>query len=598
MSISLETYAAFLETLPQAAVVVDPGARIKLINAKARALLRAPTSLEGLRLTLGKGGPACTLRRFDGTAVTLAVSLAPLDLGGQPLSLAVLSTAHDDERLRQVVRLGNIGIFDIDYTTGAMYWSPEQRALYGFDPLEPVSIEKHLAVVDPEDRPRVTQAVLRSQDPSGDGLFVTEYRFRRRDGEVRWVSSRGITFFDDSTPRRAIRSVGAELDITAQRTLEAQLRHSQKMEAVGRLAGGVAHDFNNLLTVINSNAELLLEDPLLAPALAEDVEMIRSAGQSAAGLTRQLLAFSRKQVLQPVVLELGTLVRDIEKMLRRVIGEDVSLEAHCAPGLWNTRVDRGQMEQVLVNLAVNARDAMPGGGRLTLETGNVVLDEEYAAQHAEVKPGEYAMLAVTDNGTGIPPEVLPKIFEPFFSTKGAQGTGLGLATVYGIVKQSGGHVNVYSEPGHGTTFKLYFPRELGDAPEAPPPPKSTRAAPPSNVLVVEDSEGIRALVNKLLTARGHTVLVAANSADALKLVEAHQGPLHLMITDVVLPGLSGRELATELRKTRPSLQVLFMSGYTENSIVHHGVLEPGLDFIAKPFTFEEFGRKVDELLLR
>ncbi|MFZ5445466.1 MAG: PAS domain S-box protein [Myxococcota bacterium] len=386
-------------------------------------------------------------------------------------------------------------------------------------------------------------------------------------------------------------------DVSRQRALEAQLRQSQKMEAVGRLAGGVAHDFNNLLTVINANCELLLGEPEFPPPLREDLQMVHAAGTSAAQLTRQLLAFSRKQVLQPVTLDLNALMGNVEKMLRRVIGEDIELVTHRAPDLWSTRVDRAQMEQVLVNLAVNARDAMPDGGKLTLETGNVTLDAEYASRHAEVAPGEYVMLAVTDNG--IPREMLHKVFEPFFSTKGARGTGLGLSTVYGIVKQSGGNVNVYSEPGKGTTFRIYLPRDVAQ----PGAPQTTTPAPrapvePATVLVVEDSEGVRELVRKFLEGRGHTVLCAANGEDALRLAEERHAPLELLVTDVVMPGMGGRQLADELRRTHPRLEVLYMSGYTENAIVHHGVLDAGLDFIAKPFAIDAFAAQVDALLRR
>ncbi|MFZ5443357.1 MAG: ATP-binding protein [Myxococcota bacterium] len=388
-------------------------------------------------------------------------------------------------------------------------------------------------------------------------------------------------------------------DVSHQRALEAQLRQSQKMEAVGRLAGGVAHDFNNLLTVINANCELLLGEPDFPAALREDVQMVHAAGTSAAQLTRQLLAFSRKQVMQPVTLDLNALMGNVEKMLRRVIGEDIELVTHRAPDLWATRVDRSQMEQVLVNLAVNARDAMANGGKLTLETGNVTLDAEYAANHPEVTPGEYVLLAVTDNGTGIPRELLHKVFEPFFSTKGTRGTGLGLSMVYGIVKQSGGHVNVYSEVGRGTSFKLYLPRDRAQpAPPRAPPTRTRASVEPATVLVVEDSEGVRELVRRFLEGRGHTVLTAANAEDALQLVEHHHGPLELLITDVVMSGMGGRQLADAVLRVRPSLEVLFMSGYTENAIVHHGVLDAGLDFIAKPFAIDAFAEQVDALLRR
>lgn len=325
--------------------------------------------------------------------------------------------------------------------------------------------------------------------------------------------------------------------------------------------------------------------------------MILDAGRSAGSLTRQLLAFSRKQVLQPTSLDLNELVASVEKMLTRVIGEDVELHTHRAEGLWPTRVDRGQMEQVLVNLAVNARDAMPRGGKLSIETGNVVLDEEYARGHPGVTPGEYVLLAVTDDGEGMPPQVLQRCFEPFFSTKGARGTGLGLATVYGIIHQSAGHVQVASEPGRGSTFKLYLPRDRDAGSMAALTTLApVRAAARATILVVEDSEGVRELIRRFLERRGHRVLTAARPGEALALGRLHAPDL--LVTDVVLPGMSGRELAEELQVRQPSLRVLFMSGYTENAILHHGVLDAGLDFIAKPFAIDAFSGKIDELLSR
>ena len=425
---------------------------------------------------------------------------------------------------------------------------------------------------------------------------------RRKDGEHFWVEV-GLSA---STIGGADRVLAAVRDISERRRaeeerrkLQDQLLQSQKMEAVGRLAGGVAHDFNNLLTVINGTSELLLGDPALAPALRDDVVTVQQAGKSAAALTQQLLAFSRKQVLQPVTLDLNALVGRTERMLRRVIGEDIDLVTHLGKELWPVRADPGQLEQVILNLSVNSRDAMPGGGKLTLETGNVVLDQEYASRHAEVHPGNYVLLAVSDSGVGMEAETLARVFEPFFSTKGQLGTGLGLSTVYGIVRQSEGHIQAYSEPSHGTTFKVYFPAQSGgEGVEAPPPthrPVQTRAR---TVLLVEDSDGVRSLVARVLARGGHEVLQARDAAEALALAAASARPIHLLVTDVVMPGMTGRDLADRFRQARPGTAVLFMSGYTENAIVHRGVLDAGVDFLAKPFTLDALARKVDEILLR
>jgi len=385
----------------------------------------------------------------------------------------------------------------------------------------------------------------------------------------------------------------------ALRRSEEQFRQAQKMEAVGRLAGGIAHDFNNLLTVIGGHSDLLLGRLHEADPIRKEIEQIRKAGERAASLTRQLLAFSRRQVLQPRVLDLNRVVAEMDKMMRRLIGEDVELVLTTHRGLAHVKADPGQIEQVIMNLAVNARDAMPHGGKLTIETMNVDLDEAFARRHPPTQPGRYVMLAVSDTGQGMDEEVRSHLFEPFFTTKGlGKGTGLGLATVYGIVKQSGGYVWAFSEPGQGASFKIYLP----PVDEAVAAAEHKADVGPLNgtetILLVEDEPVVRALARDILQMRGYTILEALDVNDARRICETHPDPIHLMLTDVVMPQMSGRALADSLTGFRPSMRVLYMSGYTDDAIVQHGVLNPGTPFLQKPFTPGNLARKVREVLDR
>jgi PAS domain S-box-containing protein len=387
-------------------------------------------------------------------------------------------------------------------------------------------------------------------------------------------------------------------DLTEQRRLQEQLVQSQKMEAVGRLAGGIAHDFNNLLTVITSYSDLLLEDLAPTDPKREDVEQVRHAADGAAALTRQLLAFSRQQVLAPRVVNLSAVVQGVEKMLRRVIGEDVDLVTSLDPDVGSVKADVGQLEQVLMNLAVNARDAMPAGGQVMLETANIEYDPDYARDEAAGPARRFVMLAVSDTGIGMDEATKARIFEPFFTTKGpGKGTGLGLATVYGIVQQSGGYIWVYSELGRGTTFKIYLP-EVDAPPEAAAVAASELPRGTETVLLVEDSEAVRAVARQVLERQGYTVLEAPRGDVALALAAAHDGPIHLLLTDVVMPGLSGRQVADQLTELRPDMQVLYASGYTDDAVVRHGVLEAGIAYLQKPFTTATLTRKVRETLDR
>ncbi|MBI5502764.1 MAG: PAS domain S-box protein [Deltaproteobacteria bacterium] len=421
--------------------------------------------------------------------------------------------------------------------------------------------------------------------------------------EAEGLRADGSTFLGELTGRalpyggRSVR-VTAVRDVTERRRLEERLREAQKMEAVGRLAGGIAHDFNNLLTAITGHGAFLLGAlPAEHPARSE-VEAIRGAADRAATLTRRLLAFGRRQVLELRVVSLADVLGGVEKTLHRVLGEDIDLRVVHAPDTGNVRVDVAQMEQVLLNLALNAREAMPRGGRLMLETANAELDASYVETHPEATAGSHVMLSVGDSGVGMPPEVLARMFEPFFTTKDG-GTGLGLPMVHGIIRQFGGHAQVYSEVGRGTTVKLYLPRVKAAAEPAragPPVAEGEWPTGSETVLVVEDNELVRGLAVRVLRTQGYVVLDAPHPDAALRLAAAHAGDIHLLLTDVVMPGHSGRELAAVLCAARPALRVLYMSGYTDNVIAHHGVLEPGTPFLEKPFTPQALARKVRAVL--
>ena len=387
-------------------------------------------------------------------------------------------------------------------------------------------------------------------------------------------------------------------DVSEQRRLQAQLIQSVKMEAVGRLAGGVAHDFNNLLTAILGSAELMLESLPAQDPLRIEAEEVLLAATRAADLTHQLLAFSRQQVLAPKILDVNDVVESMTRLLQRLIGEDIDLRTALAPDVGTVRADAGQLEQVIVNLVVNARDAMPQGGTLTIETANAEIDPDYAQEHGvATAAGPCVMVAVTDTGAGMDARTQARLFEPFFTTKATgKGTGLGLATVYGIVKQSGGFVWVYSELGQGTTFKVYLPMVEGLAEPVRPPQEPASLRGTETVLVVEDQDEVRGLIRKVLESRGYTVLVAAAGANALTMAAEHDGEIQLLVTDVIMPKMSGPEVAKGLTQQRPGIKVLYVSGYTDNAIVHRGVLAPDVAFLQKPFTPDALARKVRAVL--
>jgi PAS domain S-box-containing protein len=506
---------------------------------------------------------------------------------------------QSEERLRQAVRVSHIGIFDHDHLTETVYWSPEERAIHGWKAERAPTLSEFEGMLHPEDRERIAAAIRRAHDPAGDGVFDVEQRIIRPGGEVRWLVTRSQTYFEgEGDARHPVRTVGAVLDATEWKRLEEQFRQAQKMEAVGQLAGGVAHDFNNLLTVINGLSELAFHRMRQDDPSRELIAEVLKAGERAGALTRQLLGFSRKQVLQPQVLDVNVLLGELSKMLLRLLGEDIGirLEADAASGL--VKVDRGQFEQAVINLAVNARDAMPAGGRLTIETRNAELDEAHVGQHPDARPGRYVLVAVSDTGHGMDPATQARIFEPFFTTKASgRGTGLGLAMVHGFVKQSGGHIEVESEVGRGTTFKVYLPR----TDETVTSDRSSQdfAMLPGGtetILLVEDQDAVRIFARHVLRAGGYTVLEARDGEEALRVAQQCQGPIHLLMTDVIMPRMSGPQLAELLARDRPELRILFVSGYADEAMTRFGVPEKGSAFLQKPFNTARLARKIREVL--
>lgn len=447
----------------------------------------------------------------------------------------------------------------------------------------------------PEDRePTMTKwsAAVQRHSP-----FDTEYRVRRADGQYRHFAVRGVPVDDEDGEIREW--VGACTDITERKRLEEQYQQAQKMEAVGCLAGGVAHDFNNLLTVINGYGDLLLGELNPGDPIRDKLAEIRKAGDRAADLTQQLLAFSRRQIVQPKVLDLNQAVHYVENMLRRVLGEDVELATLLDPGLGKIRCDAGQLTQVLMNLAVNARDAMPKGGHLFIQTANINFDESCGSEYHQIKPGPYVQLSISDSGIGMDEATKARIFEPFFTTKQpGEGTGLGLATVYGIVTQAGGSISVYSEVGHGTIFKIVFPRvdEVLHAEETQADTAAMSLRGKETILLAEDQAELRKLAEVILQSYGYKVLEAANGPEALLKSHNYTEPIHLLLTDVILPGMSGRELAEQLTPLRPHMKVLYMSGYAANIIAQRGILDEGVEYLSKPFAPGDLAQKVRRVL--
>lgn len=555
-------------------------------------------------------------RRADGTyAEVLDRGYIVRNVRGQALRLISAMTdttairkAHaalqeSEARVRTVLESSLDAIIGMDENGTVTDWNPCAETMFGWSRDEALGRALAETIIPPDQREAHRSGLRRFTETGEWPMFNLrrETTAWRRDGaefpvEVSIVPLKEVAahrfywFVVDISERRA-----AE---TKLQQTEEQLRQAQKMEAIGQLAGGVAHDFNNLLTVITGYTDLLMSDlPAGAPTLA-DLEEIRKAAERASWLTRQLLAFSRRQILAPQVLDLNVLLGHFEKMLRRLIGEDVALQTELAPALARIKADPGQLEQIIMNLVVNARNAMPTGGHLTIETDTVLLDDSYPKKSVEVPPGRYVLLAVSDTGCGMDAETQKRIFEPFFTTKEAgKGTGLGLSTVYGIVKQSNGFIWVYSEPGRGTTFKIYLPAVDEDVPAA-----KTKSRPVQQrigletILLVEDAASILALTKKVLELSGYTVLAAGNLDEALTMAEAHNWAMHLLLTDVIMPGGSGPDVADRLKERCPALKVLYMSGYTGTALAHQGILKSGSPLLQKPYSLDALRQKVREVL--
>jgi signal transduction histidine kinase/ActR/RegA family two-component response regulator len=499
-----------------------------------------------------------------------------------------------ERNLDEVEQIARVGSWTLDPATGEATWSTQMYRILGRDSNgPPVGLAEISRLFTPDSVTRVSAAVERAVK-TGES-WHTDLEIVRPDGGRAWVVSHGIA--ERGASGAVVRIHGTMQDVTAQRRLEQQLQQAQRLEAVGQLAGGIAHDFNNILTAIRGYTDLVRNDlPPNDPNRA-DLGHVLGAADRAAQLVNQLLAFSRRQVLQPRVVEPGDVIEEIVPLLRRLLGEGIDIVARPTPGLGRIRVDPGQLGQVIVNLGVNARDAMPRGGRLTIEATNVELDDAYAERHAGARPGAHVLIAVSDTGHGMDPETQAHVFEPFFTTKGPdKGTGMGLATVYGIVKQSGGSIYLYSEPDRGTTFKLYFPRtDAEPAPVAADAPPTRSLSGTETILLVEDDAEVRGYARRVLEAAGFTVLEAPDGAVAIEIAATAPRRIDLLLTDAVLPGIHGVELARRLAE-ESGLPVLYVSGFTEDTVIQHGVVAPGVRFLAKPYRADDLVRTVRALL--
>ncbi len=511
---------------------------------------------------------------------------------------AEMALQASEERLRQVIRASQIGVFDLDFVSQTVYWSPEQRAIWGWGADEPLAWDEHRQYIHPDDRETVVLASAAAHSRS-DGVFELEHRIVRRSGDTRWLIVRAQAFFEGNN-RRLIRVIGATRDVTEERAareerdeLHERLVQAQRLESIGRLAGGIAHDFNNILNIIIGCAEMaaLESDPSVVSGYLD--EILKAATRSA-DLTKQLLGFARRQTAMPRVVDLNDFVSASLKMLRRLIGEHVTLSWHPGVELWPVRIDPGQIDQILVNLMANARDAIADVGGVVIHTENVPVSS--TAQYPGLPPGEYVRISVVDNGKGMDTETQRHLFEPFYTTKLAgRGTGLGMASVDGIVRQNAGAITVTSDVGRGTTVNIFLPRALDALPakaeiDRDPPRRGTET-----VLVVEDEPALLQLTTRALGALGYTVLAASTPDAAIEIVRTHPGPVHMLLTDVVLPGMNGRTLADRLLQDTPGLKCLFVSGYPAGAMGSAGIVDESLHFLQKPFSPRSLAEKVREV---
>jgi PAS domain S-box-containing protein len=542
------------------------------------------------------------LRKDGGTVWTEARITGVRDASGQATGFIAVSRDITERRrveealretsrtLETLIDASPLALIGLDPGGRVTVWNKAATQLFGWSAQEVLG--QPLPTI-PDDRRAEFEGVV-SKNRQGNSA-VYETKRRRKDESIIDVLSSNARLVD--AQGQLLGTLAVLVDLTERKQLEEQLRQAVKMEGIGRLAGGIAHDFNNLLTVIGGRSHLLIEQLPAGHAMRRDLLLIQQTGSRAAGLTRQLLAFSRKQTLEPAVLDFNKVVSDMQKLLERVLGEDVDLILDLDRSAGRVTADPGQLEQVILNMAVNARDAMPEGGQLTLQTGDIELDEAYARQHPDVEPGRYVALAITDTGIGMDAATMARIFEPFFTTKEVgKGTGLGLATAYGIVKQSGGQIGVSSERGHGTTFRIYLPKTdsaesaLGESAEPPPKPGN------EIILLAEDDTNLRALTRDVLQGLGYRVLESQDVEDALRIAQRRGETIQLLITDVVMPHMNGRALAEAIKATQPQVKVLYMTGYTDDAIVQHGVLTPGTALLQKPFTPGTLVRKVRQVL--
>ena len=630
---SEDRYRSVVEAATDAIVTIDTDSRVRFANAAVKDIFGyAPDELigrdlaalmpesfrplhkAGLHRYVTTGAPTLDWRakrltglHRDGHEIPLEISFGVRNEGDARIFTGIIRDLSDQQTTARALReaedrmgfalaASRVGTWEVDIATGASTWSTIQEELHGVAAgAYGGTLEAFIDRIHPDDRQQVMAAIEKAMQQRTDSNLL--YRTVWPDGSIHWISGVGRAFYDaDGNP---IRAAGIALDVTERRALEEQYRQSQKMEAVGQLAGGVAHDFNNLLTVIQSYGSILRDEMKPNSEAAHNIAEVLSAADRAAALTRRLLAFSRGQLLAPRALSLSESLLSVEPMLRRLIGEHVEIVVRAPRHAGNVVADPSEIEQVILNLAINARDAMPDGGTLTLEISNVELDSAYQRIHGTAATGPYVMLAVSDTGTGMDAATAARVFEPFFTTKPpGKGTGLGLSTVYGIVTRNGGSIAVYSEPNHGTTFRAYFPRSDVEMETITPAAPTSAATGSETLLLVEDDPAIRRITTRILTAAGYRVIPAGSPEEALDIADANAADIDLLFTDVVLPEMSGRGLAEKLSARVPAMKVLYMSGYTDDMVVRTGVLERDTLFLQKPFSQSALLSKVREALDR